>query len=289
MRLEIIDHLTDPGTPGKPNDDAACFADGAMAAVFDGATGLGDSLVFPNLGSDAAWLAQLAARIFPMHGAGAEPGAMVRDVAQEARAMVEAVLPLEKLPRFAWPTSGFEMSRLRDGMLELSGLGDCSAYVLDPEGVLITHTAMPSSRESEMASARRMLDAAGGFGPGGGIVREGPTMEAMRRGRAGHNTPGGPVWTLGLVPEAGDHVSILREVARPGTLILLMSDGFSALCEAYQVYDEKGLVEAAARDGLAELLRRLRHLERVDDPRAEQFARFKQCDDATAILARIVG
>jgi hypothetical protein len=287
MRLEIVDHLTDPGTPGKPNDDAACFAGGLMAAVFDGATGLGDSLIFPNSGSDAAWLAQLAARVFSMHGIEAEVGDMVRDAAREARAMVEAVLPLDSLPRFAWPTSGFEMARLRNGVLELSGLGDCCAYVLGPDGVLVTHTAMPSSREVEMASARRMLDAAGGFGPGGGIVREGPTMEAMRRGRARHNAPGGAVWTLGLVPEAGDHVSILREAARPGTMILLMSDGFSALCEAYQMYDEKGLVEAAARGGLDEMLRRLREVERIEDPRAERFARFKQSDDATAILAQV--
>ncbi|HSO48320.1 MAG TPA: hypothetical protein VLQ68_10360, partial [Rhizobiaceae bacterium] len=183
MRLEIIDHISDPGTPGKPNDDAFCWTDGTMAAVFDGATGLGDGLIFPHAGSDAAWLAQLAARIFPMHGIDAAVGDIVRDVAGEARANVEAVVALDSLPRFAWPTSGFEMARLRDGVMELSGLGDCCAYVLDPDGVLITHTAMPSSREVEMASARRMLDAAGGFGPGGGITREGATMEAMRRGR----------------------------------------------------------------------------------------------------------
>lgn len=287
MRLEIIDHLSDPGTPGKPNDDAFCWIEGAMAAVFDGATGLGDSLIFPNAGSDAAWLAQLAARIFPMHGIDVAAGDVVRDVAREARANVEAAVALESIPRFAWPTSGFEMARLRDGVLELSGLGDCCAYVLGPDGVLTTHTAMPSSREVEMASARRMLDAAGGFGPGGGITREGPTMEAMRRGRARHNTRGGSVWTLGLVPEAGDHVSMVREAARPGTTILLMSDGFSALCEAYQLHDEQGLVAAAMQSGLADLLRRLRHVERVEDPLAQRFARFKQCDDATAILARI--
>ncbi len=287
MRLEILEHLSDPGTPGKPNDDSMCLRPGEMAAVFDGATGLGDSLIFPHAGSDAAWLALLAARIFEMHGNDVDVSAMVRDVALEARANVDAVLDLEALPRHAWPTSSFEMARLRDGVLEICGLGDCTAYVLDPDGVLTTHSAMPSSRESETAAARRMLDASGGFGPGGGIVREGATLEAMRRGRARHNTPGGVVWTLGLVPEAGEHVSVLREAARPGTRILLMSDGFSALCEAYQLFDEAGLVEAASEIGLAELLRQLRRIEREEDPRAERFARFKQCDDATAILAVI--
>lgn len=294
MRLEILDHISDPGMPRKPNDDALCIGlgdgrrlEGSMAAVFDGATGLGDTLIFPDLGSDAAWLAHLAAGLFPLHDVSTSVGEIVRQVAREARDAAAAACDLDTLPRFAWPTASFEMARLRGEVLELSGLGDCCAYVMEPDGVIVTHTAMPASREVEMASARRMLDAAGGFGPGGGIVREGATLEAMRRGRARHNTPGGPAWTLGLVPEAAEHVAVLDMAARPGTRILLMSDGFAALCEAYQLYDEPGLVMAAGGEGLKALLTRLRHLERVEDPAAQRFARFKQCDDATAILIEI--
>jgi len=304
MKLEILGHISDPGVARKPNDDALCIGlgdgarpGGSMAAVFDGATGLGDTLIFPDLGSDAAWLAHLAAGLFPLHDVSSSVSAIVREVCREACDMAAIACDLNSLPRYAWPTASFEMARLRGGtrggasgeVLELSGLGDCCAYVLEPDGVLVTHTAMPSSRETEMASARRMLDAAGGFGPGGSMVREGATLEAMRRGRAGHNTHGGPVWTLGLVPEAAEHVSVLELAARPGTRILLMSDGFAALCEAYQLYDEAGLVEAAGTLGLEALLHRLRHLEQVEDPGAERFARFKQCDDATAILLEVAG
>ena len=58
MALELIDAVSAPGHPTRPNDDAYCHA-GAVAAVFDGATGLGESLL-PG-GSDAAWLARRAA------------------------------------------------------------------------------------------------------------------------------------------------------------------------------------------------------------------------------------
>ena len=41
MALEILDSLSLPGNPAKPNDDAFAFCDTA-AVVLDGATGLGD-------------------------------------------------------------------------------------------------------------------------------------------------------------------------------------------------------------------------------------------------------
>jgi hypothetical protein len=283
MRLVILDQISDPGTPGKPNDDALCHGDN-FAAVFDGATGIGERLVFPHLGSDAAWLANLAAKKFSALTPGQSTEAAVRGLCASARSAVEAVEDLDALPRHAWPTCGFEMARIVDGVLELSGLGDCMAYLLEPDGSFVTHTAIPSSRDTEMAAARRMLDRAGGFGPQGGIVREGETIAAMRRGRDRHNTPDGKVWTLGLVEAAAGHVASLRLSPAAGTFVLLMSDGFSALSEAYQRHEASAMVRRAAQDGLDGLLAQLRHVERVEDPMARQFARFKRCDDATAVL-----
>lgn len=285
MKLEILDHLTDPGTPGKANDDSLCMAEG-MIAVFDGATGLGDAPLLPHADSDAAWIAELAARWF-----GKSPSVpavdLVRQAVRAARAEAAMHFDLAAMPRWAWPATGFEMARLSDGALELSGLGDCAAYVLSPGGDLTVHTAVPAGREAEMAAARAMLDACGGYGEADGIVRQGETLEALRRGRDRLNTPEGGVWTIGLVEEAADHVSTARLEAQPGTLVLVASDGFTALAEMYLRHSPAALVEAAARDGLAPLLRELRHVERELDPMAVEFPRFKRCDDATAILAQI--
>lgn len=286
MKLEILDHLSDPGMPGKTNEDSLCMAE-CMAAVFDGATGLGDATIFPEAGTDAAWIAEFAARRF---AASAHDPAVdiVRRVAREARAQMALRADPARTPRYAWPSAGFEMARLSGGALELVGLGDCSAYVLAPGGDLSIHSAMPAGREAEMAAARALLDKAGGYQGQEGIVRHGETLEALRRGRERQNTPEGAVWTLGLVEEAAEHVSATALTAQPGMLVLLATDGFTALCEMYRRHSPAGLVEIAARDGLRVLLDELRLVERALDPQAIRFPRFKRCDDATAMVLRVV-
>lgn len=286
MQLQVLDHLSDPGTPGKRNEDSLCLAEG-LIAVFDGATGIGDWPVFPEHESDAAWLSQFAAQRLALLDPGLSPGEMVREIADAARQAAVGRTDLDALPRYAWPTCGFEMARLKGDRLELSGLGDCCAYLLAPSGELTIHCPIPSAREVEMAAARRLLDRTGGFGPQGGIVRKGEALEVLRRGRSKHNTPGGQVWTLGLAPQAGDHVSSLSLEAPEGSLLMLMSDGFAALAEMYLHHSPGELVAAAAETGLAPLLGQLRRIECEEDPFAERFARFKRSDDATAILAVI--
>ena len=129
---------------------------------------------------------------------------------------------------------------------------------------------------------------AGGFGPGGDIVREGATMEAMRRGRARHNTPGGLCGRSGWRPKQASMWQCWNWRRVPARVILLMSDGFAALCDTYQLYDEPGPSRRLrGRSASRHCWRNLRHLERVEDPDAKRFARFKQCDDATAILLEI--
>ena len=49
--LEILDTITDPGKPGRPNEDRFGFNDCA-AFVLDGATGLGDRQFMEGFGSD---------------------------------------------------------------------------------------------------------------------------------------------------------------------------------------------------------------------------------------------
>lgn len=286
MQLAIIDQISDPGSPGKPNDDCLCNGEN-LAAVFDGATGIGDRLIFPDLGSDAAWLARLAAEAFAAAGAGADPADTGRRTSVAARTAAAAATDLALLPRHAWPTCSFEMARLDGGFLELAGLGDCVAFVREASGATTMHSAMPANREREMAWARRLLAEAGGFDGAGEIPRRGAVLEKMRQARDRHNTPQGNVWTLGLVAEAAARVSRLRLPAAAGTRVLLMSDGFSALTEAYRRYLPEAMIALAGERGLAELLGELRRIERADDPEAARFPRFKRCDDATAILAEL--
>src|SRR5271165_567107 len=58
MKFVLLDSLSLPGDPAKPNDDALAI-DGASAVVMDGATGLGEPLL--DGPSDAAWVARFGA------------------------------------------------------------------------------------------------------------------------------------------------------------------------------------------------------------------------------------
>jgi hypothetical protein len=70
MRLRRLDAITDAGGAGRPNDDAMCVGPG-IAAVLDGATGLGSRLL--DVPSDAAWVAERGAERL-LHHAGAHRG-----------------------------------------------------------------------------------------------------------------------------------------------------------------------------------------------------------------------
>src|ERR1700744_5356367 len=64
MALKLLDSLSLPGDPAKPNEDALGNYDRA-ALVLDGATPLGDPLM-PGP-SDAAWIAQFGTRRLLAH------------------------------------------------------------------------------------------------------------------------------------------------------------------------------------------------------------------------------
>ena len=285
MKLEILDHISDPGHKDKPNDDALVFTD-QMAAVLDGATGLAEFPIFPGEVSDAAWLSRFAA---PMLGRlEGDFSEMVQGINRAVRDEVAACTDIAALPRYAWPTCSFEMVRIRGNRLEIGGLGDCVAYLaLAGKSEVIRHSGLEAFRTGETAAARQMLATAGGLGSEGSIVHSGESLERLRQVRSLSNTPKSGVWTLGLVEEAADHVKVMEAEVRAGDMFLLMSDGFSALSEAYGCHTQTGLLQAAQEPGLAALLRELREVERVLDPDGQQFPRFKRSDDATAILGQI--
>lgn len=289
MFLKIVDHCSDPGSPGKANDDALALGT-TLAAVFDGATGLADRPIFADAPSDAAWLARFAAARFADAPADAPIGEIVARCCMQARAATGRAVLLDTLPPYAWPAASFESIRLVAGEagpeVEISGLGDSVMYLQDRTETVSRHSAMPGNREAEIRAARSARLQAGQGPEGGPLIREGPVLEGLRAARARQNRPGG-IWTLGLVAEAAEHLRTERVTARPDMRFLLATDGFTALCESYGRYDPAALLEAAFQHGLGRLIDELRHVERVEDPDSVRFARFKQSDDATAILGEI--
>jgi hypothetical protein len=276
--LDIIDQLSLAGSPARPNEDAFGTA-GAFAWVIDGATGLGD---FECLGgpSDAAWLATTASASLAARIAAGEtdlPGLLDGTIDDVARCF-ERDLVRAPEGRYQRPTASILIARFDPLGLDVAELGDCCLFARADSGALLTIGSDRAGRAAEQDAARRMIAHR--------ATLETPEVRRlMREGRARHNTPDG-YWVFGLDREAAAHARLQRLDIEAPVRALLATDGFAALVEDYRLYDAPGLLAAAGEDGLAALADELRTLERVEDPDGLSFPRFKQSDDATALLVR---
>jgi hypothetical protein len=93
-------------------------------------------------------------------------------------------------------------------------------------------------------------------------------------------------WLFGPDSRAADHAKESLTTVSPGTILLLVTDGFLALASDYDLCGMKAFVDAAQTRGLAALGKELRTTEEAD-PEGARFPRFKKSDDATALLLRI--
>ena len=281
--LELIEAVSAPGNAARANEDAWRHA-GALAAVFDGATGLGENLLPGS--SDAAWLARFASERL---GAHAELGLSALEALRASAGDAEGAFGLQqrRAPVENWEVpfaSLMLVEPMDDGGMDAFWFGVCAALVLAPgEAVQVIGEAF-GKRVAEASQAAR-LAAEHGRSPAAAKV-DAAFLPALRASRARYNKPGGP-WVFGPMRACVDHVKQGSVRAPGGSHVLLASDGFLALGTDYGRYDATQLVEAARERGLAAMLTELRAIE-ADDPDGTRYPRFKTSDDATAMLLRVV-
>lgn len=280
MGLALIEQVSAPGNPAKPNDDAACCA-GVLAAVFDGATVLGENLIPGD--SDAAWLARLAAERVSAHAEhGGEAALRIAALhAEEAYVRERTRAPLENWER---PFASIMLVEAGRDRLDAFWFGDCAALVLRPGDACEVIGEAFGKRLAEAERARAMAGEHGRRAAGASV--DPAFLPSLRAGRGRYNIEGGP-WIFGPDRRCADHAKRASAAAPEGSLMLLATDGFLALGTDYGRYDAGALVEAAAGRGLVALLDELRAIE-VADPHGERHPRFKTSDDATAVLLRVV-
>lgn len=284
-RIKILDTVSDPGNPAKPNDDSFGHNQ-ACAFVIDGATGLGDRQYMDEAGSDAAWIARHFARGFQDQ--------ITRDtgVSEVARSLslaarTEFLRRNENVPRYAWPLTAFAMLRQTRGGFHFVGLGDACLFLLQEDGSAAMHMAIPGAYEYEQSQARKHISRTGGITKEGGALGNSETLALLRQHRERQNTPESGVWTLGLVPEAADHLVSEPLDIKDEAHAIVCSDGFSDLVVLYAAYDSASLVRTARDRGLRPMLDELRRFEREVDPEGLRYPRFKQSDDTTALLVEL--
>jgi hypothetical protein len=281
VRLELIDSLTLPGNPDKPNEDAFTHT-AQMAAVFDGATGLGETLM-PGP-SDAQWIARFGARRLAAHlEAGGDPRLWLKAAAADAEKSFNALRRRAPRERYEMPVASVMVAALgAGGELEALWLGDCALIVRAPGGTpkvigdTVESRRYERDRVAELAKAKDLKPAAK-------IARD-EFLPALRAKRNRVNTEKSN-WLFAPDPRCARHAKSAHTAVAPGAHILLATDGLLALVSDYASYTVTELLNAAEKTGLAALGDEVRAIEAAD-PDGVCFPRFKQSDDATALLLR---
>lgn len=286
MQIDVIDSISDPGKAERPNEDRLAW-NASSAFVVDGATGLGDQQFMTGFGSDAAWIAEFAAkRLMSEVTPKTDLADIIRRISQDARTIFEATAGHQ--PRYAWPVAALAGLRVTPTELQFAGLGDSVVYILHDDGREESLMALPDAFEREQAAARAHIARLGGIGAAGMATSDPETLAELRRNRERQNTADGTVWSLSLVPETADHIASAEiDISGSGATAIICSDGLADLVSLYNRYTPGTLIRRAVTAGLPSLIKELRQLEREIDPKGLQYPRLKQSDDTTAILCRI--
>lgn len=281
MQFEILDTLSVPGDPAKPNEDAV-LAEAIGAVVLDGATPVSEPLM-PGK-SDAAWIASFGARRLISHlKNGDAPRAALRHAFADAERSFEGLRRRAPAERFEIPCASMILAVPNQTGLDALWYGDCAALMQRPGAPCEAVGHEFEMRAQETDNAKRFL-AETGIAPVEALARA-PYTALFRDARSKVNSPDG-TWLFAPYPPASEHVSRVRLDAPAGTLLLLASDGFLALANGYKLYDIDGLIAAATSKGLVALEKEARALEQ-NDPEGRSFPRFKKSDDATAVLLKL--
>jgi serine/threonine protein phosphatase PrpC len=280
VKLEYIRGVSWPGDRAKPNEDAFCHSE-LIAAVFDGATGIGDPVLPAD--SDAAWVARKGAEKLIAYDVLGGYGALTRAVRDLVRDF-DATKIRDPQERYEIPRASMMLvAPDADRMLAL-WFGDCAALVRRPgEAVQLVGDAF-EKRRRETAFVAKLAEKEG-IPPTSGSS-DPRFLPAARAARNRQNTAEGS-WAFSPDTACVEHVKALHFEAPEGTHILLCSDGFLALASDYGRYDADGLITAASDRSLRPLLEELRSIEDAD-PQGRLFPRFKKSDDATALQLCVV-
>ncbi len=280
MNLTLIDSISTPGNPEKPNEDSLAHTE-HMAAVFDGVTAITEPLM-PGA-SDPAWLATFAARRLAAHSAdGGDPRDWIKSAAADAHKSFTALRRRGPKERYEIPYASLMLTSVADDALHAAWFGDCVAIVRAPAGAIHILGDAIESRERERAMIANFA-AAEKTSPAAALARE-DVRAKLRARRNRFNTAGGS-WLFAPDPKCARHAQTDSAPLAPGALVLLASDGFFSLVTEYERYTPATLIAACESKGLAALVAEARAIE-ADDPDGQKHPRFKKSDDATALLLR---
>ena len=276
------------GASGHGNEDyVAVFEQDGLAdiVVLDGASSVAQQNYIDQDVGDPAWFVQRLGAHFGAALAGHGPQEqLVRRAIDETRAAFEDRTSGHPAPVYAWPIAAMTWIRILPGSsgpeLILYCLGDCKTLLLRPDGSVQDLDPWVNPQEAVLADAIAALAREGVSDP---QARRARLLPMLRRRREEQNTAPFPE-ALCLAP-AGPFAARRYSVrAVPGSVLLVVTDGFYRLVEPYGLHSDASLAQACVRDGLNAVLAGLRAHEQAAGAGTDMAV--KQADDASAVAWR---
>jgi hypothetical protein len=277
--LHVLDQISDRGS--RVNEDIAGSVGGA-AWVFDGATGLSRDRLLPA-DSDARWFVEQLDRALRMSQHSVAVSDLFGAIVERVADLFDRSRLRDSWEKYEVPSAGMAYLRLMGDSLEVARLGDCKVLVetgnychalvksdLDPldAAVLEEVGRIHQSGTYDMDDVRKLI------------------MGDLQDNRSLMNSPGG-YWVMTADKEPVEHIQTTVLPLDSPTRGLLMTDGFYRLVDTFGLMSDQDLIRNAVSGGLAALLSRLREAEELDS-KCIAHRRFKQKDDATALLFEVV-
>lgn len=281
--FQILETISDPGHENKPNEDAVGHT-GAHAWVIDGATGVADSELLSGE-SDAHWFAQSASNMFAEHAArfGNDLAGLTRFTIKSLSDRFDQEKRRPPNGRYELPSAAMTLMHFRGRQIHCVNFADCRLVLLGDDGdidVMGDHHV-----DCEGASKSRTAKLLEQLSEGADPFASPEVMNFLRAARNLQNRDDG-YWILGLDPRAVDFMRSWTITLTGPVTGLLMSDGFASLTYDYHQLDLADLVGKAREEGLSDIVKRIREVEKNADPAMKLYPRFKRSDDASAILFR---
>lgn len=285
-----LDALSTPAAANKTNEDliiSLAHNEHLLdVLIFDGASSVSERHYLDAVLGDPAWFVQQFALALQQVVAPdvSQAGSVVR--ALDVMRGQHAALLTATVPPYAWPIAALTWVRLRDaddtghadGSVQASvyALGDCKLFLLDEHGAASDLDPYVNPQEGLLKTAIEQMKRDGLDEQ----ARWARLLPMLRDRRVSQNTSLQPS-ILCLHPQgpfaAREHRLIINKAAR----LVLMTDGFYRLVDSYHLYDDSGLLQACASQGLPALMQELRAYEAG---KSGTGAVVKKTDDATVAM-----
>ncbi|MFC5458688.1 hypothetical protein [Massilia niabensis] len=255
--------------------------------VLDGATSVADANYVDEVQGDVAWFTHaFADALARAIGSGSSQAQAVRCAIGSVRQAYRLAAGERQVPLYAHPLAALTWIRIRqlDDHLALSlyCLGDCKAFIVQPDGAAADLDPYVNPYEDVLQEAMAALTLESVTDP---ILRRQRLLPMLRaRRESQHMAPAPNVLCLAPQGEFDAREYALEVPLRAA--VLAMTDGFYRLVDPYGRYTLEDLGRRCRQDGLAPLMRELRQFELVrtaGDRMAESKA-VKSADDASAVI-----